>query len=118
MKNNSVSTPKFSFAVIKHHGTPNQAETLDGYKIYRKDRLFLSSFAQDYPEGVMCAPYDNHFVYIDPSPKSGRWSPMCTCGSPAAVVGYDAYKKDASAQGALVVCMSHAQLGRHSDGSQ
>lgn len=118
MKNNSVNTPKYSFAVIKHRGQQNEAETLDGAKVYRKDRLILHSYEDEFPEGIQCASYDNHFLYLDPSHKIGRWNPMCTCGSPAVIVGYDAYSKDASKQGALIVCLSHAKVGRHGDGSQ
>lgn len=107
-----------SFAIIRNRGTVNSATTLDGNKVYRKERLILKSFVGAFPEGIPCAPYDNHFLYIDPSGIKGRWNPMCTCGSPGALVGYDAYKQDASPQGALLICMSHATTGRHSDGSK
>jgi len=103
---------------VRNVGMVREATTLDGYKVYRKERLFLKTFKEEFPEGVPCAPYDNHFAYMDPSKKKGRWSPMCTCGSPAGVVNYDAYKQDASNVGALIVCLSHSTTGRHSDGSQ
>jgi|SRR5581483_3790553 len=120
MKNNSIKTSKFSFAVIKHRGTQNDAETLDGYKITRHERIILKSYISEFPNGILCASYDNHFIYLDPMAYKirGRWSTMCTCGSPAVIVGYDAYKNDASNQGTMLICLSHAQIGRHGDGSQ
>lgn len=120
MKNNSVNTSKFSFSVIKHRGTQNDAETLDGYKVKRRERIILKSYAKEFPFGILCASYDNHFIYLDPMAYKikGRWSTMCTCGAPAVIVGYDAYKSDASNQGVMLVCMIHAQTGRHGEGSQ
>lgn len=119
MKNNSVNTPKYSFAVIRNRGQQNEAVTVDGAKVYRQDRIILQSFADEFPDGIQCASYDNHFIYFDPSRKVGRWKTMCTCGSPAVIVGYDAYSKDASKSSSpLIVCLSHAKSGRHGDGSQ
>lgn len=120
MKNNSTKTSRFSFAVIKHRGTQNNAETLDGHQVKREDRLLLRTYANEFPSGILCAPYDNHFIYLDPMAYKikGRWSTMCTCGSPAVIVGYDAYKSKASDQGTMLVCLIHTQTGRHGDGSQ
>lgn len=118
MKNNSVKSDKYSFAVIRNRGTVNNAVTMDGANVRREERIILESYRDAFPEGIPCASYDNHFVYLDPSKKIGRWRIMCTCGSPAVITGYDAYKNSASPQGALIICMSHAQTGRHNDGSQ
>jgi hypothetical protein len=105
----------YTFNIIHHRGSPNEATTVDGAKIVRKPSLYFETYGFSVP----CAPYEAHFTYIDPNPdhKVGRWSPMCTCGSPAGIVGLDAYKLDASPQGALVVCLMHAQMGKHSDGT-
>lgn len=121
MKDKSVHT----FSIIHHFNSPNEAITLDGYLIYREDKLFFHQIGRF----VRCAEYDTHFLYLDPLWKKGivgRWSPMCTCGSAAVIVGYNAYKDDASPSnggsdlvpGELIVCLSHAQTGRHSDGIQ
>ena len=113
---------KFSFSIIKHRGDLNHAETAEGYKVHRKDRIYFRDHGW-----IKCAPYDNHFIYDDPFSynKVGRWSPMCTCGSPAGIVGYNDYihnasptsKFDSTIPGELIICLHHAQYGKHADGS-
>ena len=117
----------FTFAIIRKFNSLTEAVTLDGHKVHRMDQLY---FPAPTNRMVACAPYDNHFVYDDPEVNIGkkyRWTPMCTCGSAAGIVGYNAYKDDASPSpgdgiatvpGEMVVCLAHAQYGRHSDGSQ
>ena len=109
------------FGIITHYNSPNEGVTDQGKKVHREDKIFILN------HWVKAAPYDTNFVYTDPSIADivGRWSPMCTCGSPAGVVGYDAYKADASPStykesmipGEMVVCQLHAQTGHHADGS-
>lgn len=112
----SIKVPK----VVKHVGDLNEA-TVDGrVKVHRTDRIYFEGHGL-----VKCAPYDNHFVFDYKSKKIGAWTPVCTCGSPAGIVGYNAYKQDASPTtkdessnpGELIVCLSHAQTGKHADGS-
>lgn len=109
--------------VVRQVGSKNEATLYVGkkpYKVYRQDRLFFPEHGL-----VKCAEYDNHFLFDNPSKAIGQWSPVCTCGSPAGIVGYNAYKQDASpttsmestVPGELVVCLSHAQTGRHADGA-
>ena len=106
------------FSVIRVHNDANEAETLDGYKVTRKKWVLFDD------KLVLCAPYDNHFIYEDPSGKIHRWLQLCTCGSPAVIVGYKAYKQDASptttadstTPGEMVVCYIHAVTGKHADG--
>ena len=112
--------PKISFSIIKHYLSPNEGITVDGKKVFRKDKVFVKEWGRF----VVCAPYDNHFIYLDESNKMGRWFAMCTCGSPAVVVGANVYKKDASPTsgsgirpGEMLVCLHHAQYGKHADGS-
>ena len=117
-----MEAPKFNFAIIKHRGDLNHAETVDGYKVHRKEKIYFKEHGY-----VKCAPYNNHFLYDDPMANKiiGRWTPMCSCGSPAAIIGYNAYAGDASpttrkestVPGELLVCLAHAQYGKHSDGS-
>lgn len=114
--------PKFNFSIIKHRGDLDHAETADGYKVHRQSKIFFKGHGW-----VMCASYDNHFLYDDPmaTKKKGRWTPMCSCGAPGGIVGYNVYAHDASptnnkestVPGELLVCLHHAQYGRHSDGS-
>ena len=117
-----TEVPKFSFSIIHHRGDLDNAETADGYKVHREEILYFPEHGY-----VKCAPYSNHFLYDDPMAKKkrGRWTPMCSCGSPAGIVGYNAYKSDASpttrkesiVPGEMIICLAHAQTGRHSDGS-
>ena len=112
----------FTFAIIKHRGTPTEATTLDGFKVYRQDKLWFAAENRF----VMCAPDDLHFLYNDPSNKIGRWSPMCTCGSPGGIYGYNAYAKHASPStrfqstvpGEMMVCKHYIDFGCHADGSK
>ena len=112
MSENGKSRNDISFSIIKHRGDPDKAITVDGYTVAREEKVFIREFANF----VACAPYDSHFVYLDQSGIQGRWFAMCTCGSPAVIVGYDAYKRDASSnEGAMLVCLHHAQHGYHAN---
>lgn len=113
MSGNGKDSSGFPFSIIRHRGDPDEATTLDGHKVHRKDKIFIPAWE----EFVTCAPYDNHFIYTDPSGKVGRWSYMCSCGSPAVITGFSGYKGDASYQGKMLVCYFHAGRGKHADGS-
>jgi len=117
MKSNGKDKPVeiASFSIIKHYNSPNEAVTLDGITVQREEKLFIP----EYGRFVMCAPYDNHFIYEDKSGKPNRWLYMCTCGYGAGIVGSKDYEKDASPTdtGELFVCLAHAQNGVHADGS-
>jgi hypothetical protein len=82
----------------------------DGEPFYRHDKIRIPDMGN-----ILCAPYDNHFVFRD-TRKLG-WTLFCTCGSVAVVIGYDAYKKDASPGPEMLVCYAHAGGNRHADGS-
>lgn len=92
-------------AIIHHLGDLKKV-TVDGKTFKRQEEIFISSFGM-----VKCAPYDNHFLFYDTSHLG--WSLFCTCGSTAVVVGYDVYKKDASNQGALLICYINATTRKH-----
>jgi hypothetical protein len=36
---------------------------------------------------IKAADYWEHFVYINPDTRKGSWFAMCTCGSPAVIIG-------------------------------
>jgi hypothetical protein len=120
-----MEAPKFTFAIIKHRGDLNHAETADGYKVHRQKKVWLDATEGSRGRYVMCCPYDNHFVFIDPAWKKmkGRWFALCSCGSGAVLVGSNVYAGDASpstegtVQGEMLVCHNHMQFGRHADGS-
>lgn len=83
----------------------------DGKLFHRRDKIDIPSMGN-----ILCAPYDNQFIFRDIR-KMG-WTLFCSCGSPAVVVGYDAYKRDASKNsGELIVCYTHSRNNKHADGS-
>lgn len=82
----------------------------DGKTFYRLDKIHIPDIGT-----VAVAPYDNHLIFRDVRRKG--WTLFCSCGSVACVVGYDVYGKDASRQGALLVCYYHSTYGKHVDGS-
>lgn len=106
MEENIFGTPP---KVVRSVGDLKQV-TVDGKEFYRQPKLFLG---QDLGN-IKCAPYDNEFIFADGRRKG--WTLFCTCGSPAVIVGYDVYSRDASAQGALLVCYHHAAFGTHLGG--
>jgi hypothetical protein len=123
MKSNGKSKKSklpYTFSQVRNVSDLGVAETLDGYKVYRQDKIWIPAWGRF----VVCAPYDNHFVYEDKSGVPQRWAHMCTCGYMAAVVGSKVYAKDASPTsgegimpGEMLVCLAHAQYGKHADGS-
>lgn len=106
--------PKYSFSVIKHRGDPNNATTLDGDKVQREDQVWIP----EYGTFIMCAPYDDHFVYLDPSKKIGRWFAMCTCGGMAVITGLDGYEGQADEIRPMLLCHIHASTGVHATGGK
>lgn len=116
-----MEAPKFSFAIIKHRGDLNHAETADGHRVHRQKKVWIDATEGSRGRYVMCAPYDEHFVFIDPMYKKmrGRWFALCSCGSPAVLIGSNTYAHDASPStegtimGEMLVCMIHAQTGNH-----
>lgn len=110
--------------IIKRLGDRKSAITEDNITVYRKPGLYTS---QEFGV-VKTAPYDNHFLFIDPGFERGvrgRSKLMCTCGSWAVIVGSKAYAKDASPSnklesthpGQMIVCWHHMSFGKHADGS-
>lgn len=67
--------------IIKHAGQQNSAILADGTIVYRQESLFV----EDWGAFVLCAPYDNHFVYENPDKSNGSPGYLCTCGAVAVV---------------------------------
>jgi len=97
--------------VTRHVGDLKTAFVDGEFPVYRTYKIFIQNIGL-----INCAPMDNHFVFSYVFNNRG-WTLWCTCGSPAAVVGYNAYAKDASPGGELIVCMHHAMYNLHGDGS-
>lgn len=112
---------------IRSHNTPKKATLGERVKLVpMPDKLYYDETRNIY---IQCAPYDNHFIGMNPDFVQGRkaWFALCSCGGIAVVVGYDVYRKDASpsgvsgvkeiAKGEMIVCYAHALTGKHGDGS-
>lgn len=88
--------PKHVYNIVHTRGDPTHAMTITGHAVEKKDIVIIPSPFDGTMITLRCADYHNeHFVYIDPLfsaelPKDeGRsfWFAMCTCGSPAAIIG-------------------------------
>jgi hypothetical protein len=84
----------FRFNIIKHRGDPQTAETLSGHTVKKESHVYLKSPYDNKVISLRCADYHGeHFVYINPmyekdgSDGLGQWFAMCTCGSPAVIIG-------------------------------
>lgn len=85
-----------TFNIIKSRGDPKVAVTLSGHTVTKQNEVYCKSpFDTESWVSIKCADYHNeHFIYVDPvynmdSDKGGKghWFAMCTCGSPAVIVG-------------------------------
>jgi len=92
----SESQPS-KFNIIKHRQSPTTAVTETGHTVHKAEFVMVPNpMNPDQLVQVQCADYHNeHFVYIDPMfyedlpPESAEryWWAMCTCGSPAVMIG-------------------------------
>ncbi len=64
-------------------------------------------FIPEWGEFIPCAPYDDHFVYLNPDTSPGSSAYMCTCGSVAVVANPE------KGMGRMFVCLFHATYGAH-----
>lgn len=110
------------FATIRGWGDKNKATTHDGIVVERQEYFFFPEIST---KMVRAVPYELHFVYEDKSHKRGRWTLMCTCGSPAGIISYkDVNNLMSPTLGELLLCcLAHNSskdntgIGRHADGS-
>lgn len=99
--------------IIRSHNDPNHAITLGGIPVEREKQIFLPSYRQWFP----VLQTSMHFCFRDSSHARGT-TLFCTCGAPAIIVGYEAYRKHNSFIGNEVISCHHfIQYGVHSDGS-
>lgn len=98
--------------VIHQYGRPYKAKTLSGKWVERQDQIYVPSHREVYP----VLDYDTHFIYRDGENLGSTL--LCTCGSPAGVIGYEGYKRFASYRGMNVIaCIYYTNHGHHADGS-
>lgn len=83
--------------IIKNRGRAMAAETLDGQRIERQEKLFIP----EYGVFVPCSPDDDHFIYESKKPGSAY---MCTCGSMAVIP--ETFPK-------MFVCHFYLETGAH-----
>ncbi len=99
--------------IIRSHNTPNKVTLFDGTVIERDKSGKI--WVPEWGTYVVCAPYDTHIVFEVPQRIKGT-SWLCSCGSPAVVVGMKAYSHLDSGKDALLVCQHHTDTNKHSDG--
>lgn len=98
--------------IIRSHNDPRNAITLGGMHVHRETSIYLPSYQQSLP----VLQTSMHFCFRDATHFGTTL--FCTCGSPAIVVGYEAYNKLNSFIGAeVIVCHNYIQYHVHSDGS-
>lgn len=99
--------------IIRRAGDARDTRTLNGREVRRQDSIYLKSHNAVIP----VLQTSMHFCYHDGSRPRGT-TLFCTCGSPAIVVGYEAYRNLNSYIGnEVIACHSYIQYGKHSDGS-
>ncbi len=115
-----IDASEIRFSIIKQRGSPVEATTMDGHKVFKQDHIVCQNPLNPDPERmkkdlimVRCIDYhDEHFVYMDPVNKIGGWFAWCTCGSPAVITyGMSAYSGMTDSM--VLTCFFHAQFGRH-----
>jgi hypothetical protein len=92
------------FEIIRHRGEAKQTRTLKGRSVKREESLLVP----EWTTFIKCTPYDNHFIYHDPTPNQSSY--MCTCGAVAVVVP--------PGPAGMFVCYHHATYGNHTTGEQ
>lgn len=103
------------FSIVRSVDSANSATLSDGTKVHRVDKIFI----REWSRFVTCSPDDVHFIYEVPPKKKGYWFAGCSCGSPAVIVGSNAYAQYGSSTdtGEMVICYHFVMYGKHSDGT-
>lgn len=120
------------FNIVRQRGDPKSAVLQSGHRVVKEDYVFFKD-DQGQWQRIKCSDYHgSHFVYCDPlfnddEKGKGHWAFMCTCGSPAVMVGpSEAELEETDAKERLLVCYAYHQtlsaygVGRHggSDGGR
>lgn len=102
---------KKTFNIIRHRGQLNTAQVINK-TVERQEQIFIP----EYEGFIPCASYDDEFIFENPYQQEHSPVYQCTCGSVAVIVGPSGYVWDASPQGKMLVCLSHATYGVHAVG--
>lgn len=104
-----------SFTVIRHRGTPKQAQLPNGTWVYRQNEIFVPELGQS----IKQIDDDQHFIYEIPK-KLVHLYPgpayKCTCGGLGIYFGPSGYNWGASNQGLMFGCYIHMTTGQHATG--
>lgn len=90
-----------TYNIIHHKGIVQRATLPSGIIVTRSDYLYVHEWGTI----IMCASYDNHFIYENPDKKTKGSAYLCTCGSQAVVTP--------PGPGGLFVCLFDATYGNH-----
>lgn len=109
------------FHIIRYAGQRDEATTSDGIKVYRKDKVWVADMERGTGRFIACAPDDTNFIFVDPNWTKvvGRWFAYCSCGSPAVIVGSNAYKQygsystEGTIKGELLICKEFLETAKH-----
>lgn len=131
-----------SFNIVRQRASPNEVTLTSGHTVEKMERVYFRPPNADASgpgewQVVKCADYHGeHFVYLDPLYETpalltnpdkkdtgrGHWFAMCTCGSPAVILGPEEAKfEESGIEEQLLVCyIYHATLkkdgwGKHAD---
>lgn len=85
--------------------TPRQVTLNHGVVVTRQESFPVLMFGGR----VLCAPYDDHFIYRTLEPLQSTY--MCTCGSPAVVANIGGGQL-------MFVCLFHMYEGVHATGGR
>lgn len=111
----TIDVRDIRFSIVRSVNDAHRATLQDGLVVHRVESVYLPDYGM-----VKCAPYDNHFCFLDPHKPKGNeksWFAGCSCGGPAVIVGTSSYAHLGSPQGYLLVCYFHISTGKHADGS-
>lgn len=112
MSDNGFAGAKFN--IVTHRGDPTSATLTSGHRVSKQNYIFYVD-SDSIWQKIKCSDYHgSHFLYLDPiyqidgQEGKGHWAFMCTCGSPAVIVGpEEASFEDSGAVERLLVCYAY-----------
>lgn len=73
---------------------------------------------------IQCINDGQHFTFLDPvqisplDPVTRRWFALCSCGSPAQIIGSNPVAKHTSGGRYMLACSTALAFNEHADGSR
>lgn len=104
-----------NFNIIRFAGDRKTAEmrlrTGQIVTVHRQERIPI-----EYYGDVLCASYQEHFVFENPDKNPGSVKFLCTCGAMAIIISPEIYARqlhDQSPSGYILCCQMHIETGKH-----